>query len=338
MENDYFEGDTKISKVFVHNKYNNLGKDQVMTSSELESGKEFIGKTSTPTDVPASLTVKVKYASGLKNLDGSGKPINAYVVVEAGSSKGTVTKRTSTIDGNASPSWGSNGYVLEFGCEIWDDIITIQIWNYQGSGKVSEPLSPDFLVGLPHGSYCKYDRSLNFDTRKQLKFNVAFDKIHENKCKQNPCQNGGTCVYVCSGTYYSCECQSGYVGTNCENFKGQLKVKGSASKLADRDAWAAGQSDPYMEVTAKDAKGTTTKMTTPHRGGTNSPTWDDYLVFNENTWKSITIDIWDWDGSDRKSDELCNKKVVTLKPGKHDESFNCSPEGTATITYSFGAT
>jgi hypothetical protein len=343
LENDYFEGDTKTSKVFMHNKYNNLDKDQVMTSSELESGKEFIGKVSTPIDVPASLTVTVKYAWGLKNPDGSGKPPSPFIVVEAGSSKGTVTKKTSTVAGTENPSWtGGNprvGYILEFGCEIWDDIMTIQIWNDEGSNK--EAISPDLLVGLPHGSYCKYDRLLYFGDRSRsyLKFKVAFDKIRENKCKQNPCQNGGTCVHKCSGIYYSCECQSGYVGTNCENYKGQLKVKGSASGLTDRDAWAAGQSDPYMDVTARDEKGSPpTKIRTPHRGGTNNPTWGDYLVFNENTWKNITIDIWDYDGKDRKADELCNNKVITLKPGTHDESIDCKPhDGTATISYTFAA-
>ena len=63
--------------------------------------------------------------------------------------------------------------------------------------------------------------------------------------------------------------------------KAKLKVQGSATNLADLDAWAASQSDPYMEVIATDVFDTPQKLKTPHRGGTHNPTWGDYLIFDE---------------------------------------------------------
>ena len=56
--------------------------------------------------------------------------------------------------------------------------------------------------------------------------------------------------------------------------------------FADIDEWMAGQSDPYMEVVATDVTGKTEKRTTPVRGGTSHPDWNDYLVFSEHTWEA----------------------------------------------------
>ena len=104
---------------------------------------------------------------------------------------------------------------------------------------------------------------------------------------------------------------------------GKLKVKGHAMNLPDLDGWMAGNSDPYMEVIATDVTGYTETKTTPVRGGTNNPSWDDYLVFSERTWKEMTVKILDYDGSGREPDPLCpttkinsysleNKSLVTI--------------------------
>ena len=87
--------------------------------------------------------------------------------------------------------------------------------------------------------------------------------------------------------------------------RGKLEVKGSATNLEDRDSWTAGQSDPYMEVVAKAEGGNIQTSTTPVRGGTNNPTWDDYLVFNSGPWISMEICIMDYDGDGREPDPLC---------------------------------
>lgn len=36
-----------------------------------------------------------------------------------------------------------------------------------------------------------------------------------NKCRVKPCQNGGLCYNTGTGSY-SCECQDGFTGVDCE--------------------------------------------------------------------------------------------------------------------------
>ena len=87
--------------------------------------------------------------------------------------------------------------------------------------------------------------------------------------------------------------------------RAKLKVKGYAINLADLDGWTAGRSDPYMEVVATDITGYTEKHTSPVRGGTSHPEWNDYLVFSERTWEKMTVRIMDYDGANRDPDQLC---------------------------------
>ena len=120
---------------------------------------------------------------------------------------------------------------------------------------------------------------------------------------------------------------------------GNLKVKGRATNLADRDPAWAGQSDPYMEVVATDVGGFERKLKTPHRGGTNNPRWDDYLVFPTKRWKKIAVKIMDYDGSwgigINHDDLLCRTKEIDLGSGS-SASFDCKPmPGTVTVEWKF---
>ena len=112
----------------------------------------------------------------------------------------------------------------------------------------------------------------------------------------------------------------------------KLKVKGYGRDLDDLDGWTAGQSDPYMEVVATDESGGTQTLQTPHKGGTNQPTWSDYLIFNEKKWKKITVKVMDYDGSGRDPDPLCPTKEITLKSGSNSVTYDCNP-GKATVEY-----
>ena len=113
--------------------------------------------------------------------------------------------------------------------------------------------------------------------------------------------------------------------------RAKLKVRGRATGLADRDWGAAGQSDPYMVVTAEDTNGYREERKTPHRGGTNTPRWDDFLVFSGRIWKKITVDIMDYDGGwGNKDDRLCPSKVIYLKSAGNSVTFTCNP-GSATV-------
>ena len=113
--------------------------------------------------------------------------------------------------------------------------------------------------------------------------------------------------------------------------RAKLKIRGRATGLADKDWGAAGQSDPYMDIMAEDKNGYTERKSTHHRGGTNTPRWDEYVVFPERTWKKITIDIMDYDGGwGRKDDRLCPTKVIYLASAENSVTFACNP-GSATV-------
>ena len=86
-----------------------------------------------------------------------------------------------------------------------------------------------------------------------------------------------------------------------------------------------------MDIMAEDINGHTERNNTPHRGGTNTPRWRDYIVFSERTWKKITVDIMDYDGGwGRKDDRLCPTKVINLASAGDSETFACNP-GSATV-------
>ena len=89
-----------------------------------------------------------------------------------------------------------------------------------------------------------------------------------------------------------------------------------------------------MEVTATDVNGYTEKKSTPVIGGTNNPTWNDYLVFSERTWEEVKANIFDWDGSGRKPDRLCPVVRLTRYTLERKREFisGCYP-GKAVIQF-----
>ena len=42
--------------------------------------------------------------------------------------------------------------------------------------------------------------------------------LDTNACSNNPCLNGGACQVTGTGATYTCTCQPGYSGTNCQIF------------------------------------------------------------------------------------------------------------------------
>ena len=41
--------------------------------------------------------------------------------------------------------------------------------------------------------------------------------VEINACDSSPCFNGGTCLDILNVYAYTCQCPSGYYGSNCES-------------------------------------------------------------------------------------------------------------------------
>ena len=110
-----------------------------------------------------------------------------------------------------------------------------------------------------------------------------------------------------------CHCRPPYSGTNCEHGpghqQGHLRVLArSGIGLQDRDL--LGDSDPYLEVIASDSIGRTTRKRTRQDKGDESPTWNQWLDFGINEWRSIRVRVYDSDpGPD---DALSTRQTYTL--------------------------
>ena len=118
-----------------------------------------------------------------------------------------------------------------------------------------------------------------------------------NDCSPNPCMRG-TCSDLISA--YRCNCPSGYSGTWCEHISGRLLIfVRYGHSLPDRDGWLAGDSDPYVQVTAYSRTGRTSTLRTSHRQGDESPEWNQWLDFGTSSWSRFSVRVYDRDvGSD----------------------------------------
>ena len=119
-----------------------------------------------------------------------------------------------------------------------------------------------------------------------------------DSCTSYPCQNWGTCT--ANYNSYTCSCRSGYSGTNCESRSGRLRLYVRyGSGLPDTDSWFAGDSDPYVRVTAYDSDGNSVSRETDYKQGDESPSWYEWLDFGTDTWTRFSVKVYDDDwGSD----------------------------------------
>ena len=277
--------------------------------------------------ITAKLRVNVRYARSLPDTDPIWNSPDPYVRIEGTRSNGVVDSRNSrVIGGTQSPTWNQ---WIDFSCQEWV-LFNIQVWDDDdfltfGDDEMSNKETVFVQSGLhqsqrhqAHGSgYLIYD------------YNIIRDG---NECSGSPCRNGGTCRDGCAS--YTCQCTSGYTGTNCEHFTGNLRFYARYGRdLPDEDGWL-NNSDPYMEFIAIDVYGNSVRMTTSTRGGDQSPDWNQWVNFGTRAWRQFKVRVYDDD--DNADDALSSQFSWTLSSSQSQSyvRLNCH-SGYVYFDYSF---
>ena len=93
-------------------------------------------------------------------------------------------------------------------------------------------------------------------------------------------------------------------------------------RLPDRDGWLAGNSDPYVRVTAVDDRLQYTIQRTQTIQGNENPNWYRRLDFGaRRSWQYFVMSTWDDDwGSD---DKLLDYQTFSVSPGYHCNIWHC---------------
>ena len=95
--------------------------------------------------------------------------------------------------------------------------------------------------------------------------------------------------------------------------------------LPDEDGWFAGDSDPYVRVTAVDDSSRSTTQNTQYIQGNENPNWYRWLDFGgRRSWQYFEMSTWDDDwGSD---DRLLNSQTFSVSSGYHSNLQHCGDE------------
>ena len=249
------------------------------------------------TPTAGSLRVKVKYARNLRDTDGWWNLPDPYVQIGARKPDGSVvTRNTRDIRGTTNPTW--NEWVDMGGCSFVG--FTVQIFDQDGwlDDKMSNLEFKEVYAG--YHSSIKHCTSSSCSAYLYLDYEFTRDG---NECSPNPCRNGGVCSDGCASYY--CSCSSPYTGSRCENRQGRLTIYARyGDNLPDRDSWPAGDSDPYLRITAYDHSRNSRQYTTNTDRGDESPEWYQRIDFGVDTWRRFTVSVWDSDlnSDDRLSD------------------------------------
>ena len=93
-------------------------------------------------------------------------------------------------------------------------------------------------------------------------------------------------------------------------------------RLPDRNGWFAGDSDPYVRVTAVDDRSQQTIQRTQYIQGNENPNWYRWLDFGGRiSWQYFEMSTWDDDwGSD---DKLLDYQTFTVSSGYHSNIQHC---------------
>lgn len=273
------------------------------------------------------LKVYVRYARNLKDTDPWLNDPDPYVRVIAVDVEGNEHQRdTSVKDGTRNPTWNQ---WLDMGGKTYQPFFKLQIRD-EDSGLTGsdDAMSSIETVSVEPGLHTFLTHSAYDNGYLRYNYNMVMDGI---ECGSNPCQNGGTCVEGIAR--YTCNCRYGYRGTNCEHRTGRLRIYARYGRnLPDEDGWL-NKSDPYIEFIAVDVNGNTVRKTTSKKGGTHNPTWNQWIDFGTNTWKTFKMKVYDSDvGSD---DSLSSQETRWLSRGSYTSLRHNCRRGYVIFDYTF---
>ncbi len=269
------------------------------------------------------LKVHIRYARNLPDTDPLFNDPDPYVKITAVDSNGNqVVKSTTVKGGTTNPTW--NQWV-DLGGRDWQ-FFRIRIWDDDGGltfGDDSVSMSQTIVATGGYKSFQKH--CVNTACKGYLWFdqNLLLDGT---ECSPNPCLNGGTCIEQIAS--HRCSCTSTWGGDRCQHRRKNLKfyIK-NGKNLPDKDGiW--NDSDPYVEVIAYDHSGNSVRKITSDKGGTHNPTWNQWLYFGIDTWKSFKIRVWDSDGFLNGADDpMSSRQTFTITLGSHIDVTHCATGG-----------
>ena len=104
--------------------------------------------------------------------------------------------------------------------------------------------------------------------------------------------------------------------------------------IPDRDRlWGAGESDPYVRVTAYKCDGERKKETST-KSNDEDPDWNETLNFGRDSWKKFVVSVWDKDVA--FDDRLSNDKQMNLPTtGSRSGSFTVYTNGGGYVKLSY---
>ena len=257
-----------------------------------------------------SLRVYIRYARNLPDTDGIWNDPDPYVqVVATASNTLRVTRRTSVKRGTRNPTW--NTWLTMSGCAFTNSL-TVQVFD-------DDAFSDDAMSSAERFTFSGRHTNIRHrvTSSSSMYFDIEFTQDGD-ECSPNPCQNGGTCIDGCAS--YTCSCLSSYRGDRCQYRARRLRIYARyGSSLPDRDGWLAGESDPYLEITAYNAFGGSWTRTTSTDQGDESPEWYETIDFGVNVWRKFTVTVWD---ADVGADDRLSVTRTWYLPASSSASFN----------------
>ncbi len=269
------------------------------------------------------LKVYVRYARNLIDTDPLFNDPDPYVRITAVDANGRqVVRSSSKKDGTTNPTW--NEWV-EFSGKEWQ-FFRIRIWDDDKGLTGGDDFISMSETIVPTGGYRSFRKHcVNTACKGYLYYD--YNLIVDGKeCSPHRCFNGGTCIEQIAS--YRCSCTSSWGGKRCQHRRENLRfyVK-NGKNLPDKDGiW--NDSDPYVEIIAYDESGNSVRKITSVKKGTHNPTWNQWLYFGTDTWKTFRIRIWDSDGFLNGADDaMSSQQTFTITPGSHVDVTHCTSSG-----------